>query len=145
MLITEDVAEALMKMEWVVAAEVVAATADFGFVPSGLFFPVAHNSGDEWAAEFGMDEIPWASFLEPYDWMAREESSLKLPPGSYPSSPGSSQFWRQLTSGKCYVTLEVNAREFAIVRQMAAVARKRGLLPLIADEALSYGAVSTPN
>ncbi|AJX33164.1 hypothetical protein [Burkholderia oklahomensis] len=128
-----DAVEELMSMDWVVAAEVNVA-GYFAFTPRGLFFPVAYATEDEWAGDLGLDEVEGGRLVEPHDWMAQQESSLELAQGSYPHTPGGLRFWREASTGRFFMTLEVNAREFAIVRQMAAMARRRGLLSLIAEE-----------
>ena len=127
-----DAVEEMMTLDWVVAAEVNPA-GYFAFAPCGLFFPVAYATEDEWAGDLGLDEVEGGRLVEPRDWMAQQESSLELPPGSYPHTPGGLRFWREASTGRFFMTLEVNAREFAIARQMAAMARKQGLLSLIAE------------
>lgn len=140
-----DAVEELMSMDWVVAAEVNMA-GYFAFTPRGLFFPVAYATEDEWAGDLGLDEVAGGRLVEPQDWMARQESSLEFAPGSYPHIPGGLRFWREASTGRFFMTLEVNRREFAIARQMAAMARKQGLLSLIAEEqAFSGGSVPVVN
>lgn len=133
-----DAVEEMMSLDWVVAAEVNPAGC-LAFTPRGLFFPVAYATEDEWAGDLGLDEVEGGCLVEPQDWMAAQESSLDLAPGSYPHAPGGLRFWREASTGRFFMTLEVNRREFAIARQMAAMARRQGLLSLIAEEQMLSG------
>ncbi|WP_168795268.1 hypothetical protein [Paraburkholderia aromaticivorans] len=128
------VVEELLAMDWVVAAEVTRISESSEFVLHGLFFPVDYAMGDEWANDFGLDEVEAATLASPADWMSQQERNGIFVPGTYPVEPCDLRFWRQTAPERYFVTLEVNAREFSIVRHIASCARSLGLGRLIGED-----------
>jgi hypothetical protein len=130
---TRNDAEEMLSLNWAVAAEVRPHTDNPGlFSLAGLFFTTAFAMGDEWAWEYDMQEISAASLTVPEDWMAGQEQ-IWGPEHGCPFTIEDMRFWRDELHNRCFVSLEVNARELALVRQMAQLARARGHGELVGE------------
>jgi hypothetical protein len=128
-----DLEGEVLSLVWTVAAEVTPSRLDDVFVPNCLFFPVAHANAHEWAADFGLQEFESSGLETPADWMTREEAAGVFEIGTYPVEPDGMRYWSQATPERFFVTLEVNEREFALVRQAAGLARRCGLGHMIGE------------
>lgn len=124
-----------LSKDFVIAAEVKRNLNGEGFVLQGVFFPVDYANGDEWASDFGCEEVRDGRFAVPVDWMSQQETRGVFAPGTYPVDPGEHRFWRMSVPDRYFVTLEVTAREFLIVRHIAASIRAMGMLHLIGEYA----------
>lgn len=126
--------EDMLGRDFVIAAEVGRLPDGDSFVLLGLFFPVDYATGDEWAADQGVDEIRDARLAAPVDWMSQQEARGVFVAGTYPVEPDDLRFWGRPSPEQYFVTLEVTAREFLIVRHIAASVRAMGMLHLIGED-----------
>ncbi|WP_207005169.1 hypothetical protein [Trinickia mobilis] len=130
---TRSVVDEMLSLDWAVAAEVSPLKDQPGtYTLAGLFFPTAYAMGDEWAGDFGMVEVTGAKMGMPDDWM-KEEERVWRGGHAYPFTVEDLQFWRSKQNDRFFVSLEVNARELAIVRHMAHLARLLGHRALVGE------------
>jgi hypothetical protein len=122
-----------LNRNFLIAAEVRRVLKDGQFTLKGSFFPVDYATAEEWANDFGFDELDGADIAPPADWITQQEDRGIFVPGTYPARFDEPQVWVAGSRERYFVTLAVTRTEFLIVRHIASSARALGFGCLIGE------------